>query len=352
MITLNGTFFDGRTSSGTTVTLIFDTEGSCTLRREDGEQQLELATLRVTSRVGNIPRAVILPDGGRIETTDNDAVDRLLAQMGVHRGQRLVHLMESRWRFVVIALVLTLATSWISFRYGIPAGARAAAFSMPASTNTYIAKGTLEAMDEFYLKPSTLSVKTQQRLRRHFARMIKNQPEGFEYRLEFRSSKSMGANAFALPSGTIVLLDDLVRLAKNDEEIMSVLAHEIGHVYGRHAMRSILQRSFIALLVALFVGDASEAADILVLLPVFLANAQYSQDFEREADRYSLAYMMDNGIPPIRFKTMMNRMTKSHSKGDEEDDAGLWSSHPPTKERVLIFEEAQKRYEAERRKRP
>src|SRR2546426_7673245 len=45
-------------------------------------------------------------------------------------------------------------------------------------------------------------------------------------RLEFRASRIIGPNAFALPSGIIVVTDQLVRLARNDEQVLAVLAHE------------------------------------------------------------------------------------------------------------------------------
>ena len=50
------------------------------------------------------------------------------------------------------------------------------------------------------------------------------------YTLVFRKSDAIGANAMALPSGTIVVTDGLVTLAEDDREILGVLAHEAGHV--------------------------------------------------------------------------------------------------------------------------
>ena len=41
--------------------------------------------------------------------------------------------------------------------------------------------------------------------------------------------------ALALPGGIIVVTDDMVNLAANDPELLAVLAHEMGHLRGRHA---------------------------------------------------------------------------------------------------------------------
>ena len=62
--------------------------------------------------------------------------------------------------------------------------------------------------------------------------MTKPLDDGHVYQLEFRHGGYIDANAFALPSGIIVMTDELVELAKSDDELISVLAHEIGHVRG------------------------------------------------------------------------------------------------------------------------
>ena len=55
--------------------------------------------------------------------------------------------------------------------------------------------------------------------------------------LLFRDGGKFGANAFALPSGKIIVTDQLASLL-NDEQIVGVLAHELGHVVYRHGMRA------------------------------------------------------------------------------------------------------------------
>ena len=69
-------------------------------------------------------------------------------------------------------------------------------------------------------------------------------------RLEVRSAPQIGANAFALPSGIIVVTDELVALSEDDDELAAVIAHELGHVHHRHIMRTVIQNSAAALLVA------------------------------------------------------------------------------------------------------
>ena len=57
--------------------------------------------------------------------------------------------------------------------------------------------------------------------------------------------------------GTVLVTDELVELAKNDDEIISVLAHEIGHLQRRHALRMALESSAIAVLASAYLGDVT-----------------------------------------------------------------------------------------------
>ncbi len=60
------------------------------------------------------------------------------------------------------------------------------------------------------------------------------------YSLNFREGGAIGPNAFALPSGTIILTDELVDIAGDDNDmVLAVLAHEIGHVDKKHSLRQI-----------------------------------------------------------------------------------------------------------------
>ena len=149
---------------------------------------------------------------------------------------------------------------------------------------------------------------------------------------EFRNSESIGANAFALPSGIVVMTDDLVKLAKSDEEIIAVLAHEIGHVRGRHALRQLLQAAGISALAVALLGDVSSISGILSGAPALL-HAKHSRDFEREADTFARQWLREHDIDETKFDAILCRMTKS--AGQSETEAiDYFSSHPPTDERV------------------
>ena len=73
---------------------------------------------------------------------------------------------------------------------------------------------------------------------------------------------------------------ELVELAKTDDELVSVLAHEVGHVRGRHALRQLLQAAGVSALAVALLGDVSSISALLSAAPALL-HAKHSRDCDR-----------------------------------------------------------------------
>jgi Zn-dependent protease with chaperone function len=111
-----------------------------------------------------------------------------------------------------------------------------------------------------------------------------------------------------------------------------VLAHELGHLRERHALRGLLQASAVGALVAVWVGDVGSVA---TALPAFVLEARYSRDFEREADAYAAAVLGANGLGTRPLADLLARLEAS--QGGPRPRGGLvayLSSHPATAERI------------------
>src|SRR5690606_11429473 len=135
--------------------------------------------------------------------------------------QTLLHRLESRMRYVLLGLAVTIAVSWMFVRHGIPWLAEAAAFALPPSVNARIDQGVLRLIVAQLLNPTDLDEGTRARIEKRFATIIAQAPEDYAIRVEFRSARNtIGANALALPSGTIIFTDELVRLAQHVDELV------------------------------------------------------------------------------------------------------------------------------------
>ncbi len=319
--------YDGRTSQRNAVELY--SEGATLRVLGSGiDRTWPWSEVRVSSRVGNTARHLYLPDGSQCETADNDAIDAWLAAR--HGADRFsVHRIERRLRYALAALALTAVAVWLGFAYGIPALAKQVAFRLPASTERLIGADALRALDQTLLGPSALPPERAAELQKLFAGVTADLAS--HYRLELRAGRRLGANALALPSGIIVLTDELVKLADDDRQILAVLAHELGHMRQRHALRSVLQNSTAAVLFAMAVGDLSSVTSFAAALPTMLLQAKYSREFEAEADEFALDYLAKKGIPPDAFSSLLERLERG-----EGSTAGLdyFSTHPATRERV------------------
>ncbi len=299
-----------------------------------------LGNLQITSRLGDTPRFFGFSDGSRFETTDNDAVDALLKSRQLHVG--FIHRMESAWRWVVAGLVGVVLFAWGTIQYGVPALANAAAFAVPPEINRQIGDGVLEALDRQLFEPSGLDAATQARLRQRFQQLGALVEPDARTEVLFRDGGELiGPNAFALPSGKIVFTDRLVTLAENDEQLLAVFAHEMGHVVHRHGLRQSLQGSMLTLIAMAVVGDVSSVSSVIAGIPVLLTELGYSRDFEREADRYALQALTQARIAPHHFADILTRLEQTMRcddgkpcPSDDDTNTSYLSTHPPTAERV------------------
>ena len=234
---------------------------------------------------------------------------------------------------VPLAFLALLVAAYI---YGIPMLARAVAARLPAAVTDTLSSQTLAALDRDVFEPSARPRERQQAIDEAFRRL--KMPSGratASYRLEFRKSDAVGANAMALPSGTIVVTDGLVTLARDDREILGVLAHEAGHVDHLHGIRGILQNSLMGLLVAWVVGDISS---IVAAAPTVLLEANYSRDLEREADAFAIAVLTANGIPRRHLADILRRMESASGESGMTSALRYLSTHPATSERITQLE--------------
>lgn len=346
-VTIEGQFYSGKDSSRRRAILraaadiVLIDAGDTRLRLSPGD-------VEIAPRIGNTPRYLHLPDDGVFETEDNDGVDQLDRQSRHGRGHRLLHKLENHLGLILVAVVVTLATTGIAFVWGVPWASQALANALPDSVAEQVGESTLSTLDSTWLDPSSLSAERQQALLEHFQPFLKP-VEGQDITVLFRSSPAIGANAMALPDGTLIFTDDLVNLAEDDHELTAILAHEIGHVAHRHGMKGMVQSSLTFWLIVMMTGDLSAFSDATVVVPAVLMSLSYSRDMEREADTYALETLKENGIDPIHFANVMERLMASHGEKealDTDDESSRWdalkdmlSSHPVTGERIERFKQ-------------
>ncbi len=314
---LNGRYYDGQTAESHTVQLVLDNDGFIHAH-PPLIQPVSLKEITLSNRVGNIARTLTFPSGGVFETNDHETLDHWLGQQQIDQG--FVHKLESSMKYVMAAVAfMALFVAWTVF-YGIPWFSTVAADALPVEASIYIGSGAMESMDDRFFSESELDDERQRVLTKQFTQLLPD-PENndvIKYKLLFRKGGFIGANAFALPDGTVVVTDELVELSEHDEELLSVLLHEIGHVEHRHSLRQVISHSGLAILTVLITGDVNSAGSLILALPNVLMSSSYSRDHEWEADGYALAQMQKLGIPPSRFADFMEKLEVYEPEFEDE----------------------------------
>jgi len=299
-----------------------------------------LDVIRIADPLGAIKCSVYLPDGGKCDFDNRDFARQLEQCQGKAGFFRGVHRWENSLKLAFVALILTIVLVLGFIRFGIPVLAEQAAYAIPPGTETSLGEETLQLLDRALFMPTKLDTVRQTELEQLFAQVVASlDATERPYRLELRSSPKIGANAFALPGGTVVMTDELVEMAGHDGELAAVLAHEVGHVRHRHAMRQVIQGSAVGLLIATLTGDVFSAASMVAALPTMLIDAKFSRDMELQADDVAVEYLLRQGEPVDHFAVILSSMEQTYTKKNGpvnggERTASYFSSHPATRERI------------------
>lgn len=334
-------YFDGRTSRAHPVVLHVR-DGHAVLQDAGGGElrRAPLASLRVSERIRRGPRLVTFDDGAYCEITDHAGFDAMLAATGHREGW--VSRAQNSWRLVGLSMLGLVLFVAVSYFYLLPWSAVLVARTIPASLEAQLGHTTLDSLDQGIVKPSTLPAADQQRIRDNFAALRRPADPGHDYQILFRHGGRIGANALALPGGTIVVTDELVKLLGTGPAMMGVLAHEAGHVTQRHGLQQVFQASAVGALTAYFLGDVSS---LLATVPTAMLAMRYSRDHEREADAFAVEVLRENRLPPSALADALLQLEDAHGgrgkpgkrggkEAGDDEEAGFFSTHPLTRERI------------------
>jgi Zn-dependent protease with chaperone function len=329
VIEFDAVYYDGRTSARNAVR-VHGLNDSLHIYGAEVNREVPVAEVSVDAPLPGAARALRLPDGAQLQTGDHAAVEALFPR--AHRLESWVHGLERRWPYALAGVAAVALFTWWLIVDGIPLAANFAADIGPANIEAALGEQTLGAIEKSLCRPSKLDAARQQALRNRFALLTAGLDDDYAYRLELRDC-SIGANAFALPGGTVLMTDALVKLATSDDQISAVLAHEIGHVRHRHGLRLGLQAVGVAALSAAVLGDAVSISSLAVTLPTALLQSGYSREFEREADDYAFKRLKEVSIRAKAFAEIMTLLETQHGKAGS-DSKDYFSTHPATAKRI------------------
>lgn len=161
--------------------------------------------------------------------------------------------------------------------------------------------------------------------------------------LNFKVYQTEELNAFACPDGSVRVFTGIMD-RMDDEQLLGIIGHEIGHVVKRHSKKAFKEQLLSGALKEVIASTGGVAAALtdsqLYTLAQGLGNARYSQKQENEADDCGYDFLVANGRNPYG-------MVRAFRVLDEIEQASgaqpgivqkMFSSHPDTKKRIEHME--------------
>lgn len=158
-------------------------------------------------------------------------------------------------------------------------------------------------------------------------------------------------NAFVAGGQAVYVNSGTLNAASSANEVQGVIAHELGHVVGGHAIddRGIKQASNISILSLLLGAAAAAAGAGEAAMGVFMAGQQiatgqylsYTRGEEEAADAAGAKFLSGAGISGRGsvefFHKLLNQETRAGFRAT--DEAAFWSTHPLTNDRIQFLQD-------------
>ena len=214
---------------------------------------------------------------------------------------------------------------------------------MMVSPDQEMALGATEAKKIVETSKISTDKKLQDRIKR-IGEKIAAVSERSDFAWEFTVIQDDTPNAFCLPGGKVFFYTGILKITENDDQIATVMGHEIAHALARHgaerlSMQSASNIGAQVLAAALKVPAEyqnlySQAYGITSQVGLILP---YSRTFEYEADQIGIYLMYKAGYAPAQALKFWENMAKL-SKNSKKPPAFL-STHPADSERIKAIRE-------------
>ena len=178
----------------------------------------------------------------------------------------------------------------------------------------------------------------------HLAWRLASHSDLVEPRLSVVMLNSADINAFAVPGGVMGINAGLLLNADREDEVASVVAHELAHLSQRHFARGLDQArrqqpiALSALLASILVaatvgGDAGAAALLGTQAGLVQSQLAFSRENEREADRIGMQTLARAGFDPEAMPAFFERLQRA-APADPDRYPEFLRTHPVTDSRI------------------
>lgn len=173
-----------------------------------------------------------------------------------------------------------------------------------------------------------------------------------DFNWEFNLVEDEQANAFCLPGGKVVVYTGIFKFAKNDDQLATVISHEISHALARHGAERMSQsmvQQGVGMIGNIVVGATAPqyqnafnmaygaGSNLGVMLP-------YGRLQETEADEIGILLMYKAGYNLNEAVKFWENMSEGKSGGSD-----FFSTHPSSNTRVSDIQKVIHKIESQKK---
>lgn len=148
----------------------------------------------------------------------------------------------------------------------------------------------------------------------------------------FQVVEDKNINAFATMGGFVYINTGTIASADNRAQLAGVIAHEMGHISGRHALEQIKQMALAQGVASVAGLERDQFVNIGVQLALRLPN---SREAEFDADRRGLETITRSGFAPQALPAFLQKLASKSGN----NVPGFLSTHPGANERISALNE-------------
>ncbi len=161
------------------------------------------------------------------------------------------------------------------------------------------------------------------------------------YRFQFHLlADDQTINAFALPGGQVFITQGLLKNLTSEAQLAGVLAHEIGHVVGRHSAEQVAKSNLtqgLAGAASIASYDPNSPGSSIAKAAIAAAIAKvvtmrFSRNDELEADKLAVDFTPKAGYDP---RAMIQVMEMLEQQGGRSSTPEFMSTHPDPGNRIV-----------------
>ena len=331
---IDGDFFIPGSSKAETASILINNKAVSVFKGDECLYHL----LKVKSVQDN--KSIFLENGSLFVTKEElNAIDLKLL---IPKTELILKNLDKFRLKSVVIILLTIIVLVISYRFLFISFSSTLVYFFPYKWEQKIGEATYRTLSSTILEKSEIKEKRITEIKDKSQKIFKHSGLYKNPEIKFNKSNILGPNALALPGGPIIITDDLVELLKDDDLILSVIAHELAHIKERHSLQQIVEIAGLSSIAWMIFGLDESILEEIVFIGINIWGLKKSRDLEKDADLMALKLLEKTGMSKKSFIQAIERLTNHYCVATKieksvcinELKSGWLSTHPSGAERL------------------